>query len=79
MSIIDKFYQFINKQEEEEEDDVALDLTEDTEMTDAENKLLSDYISWRINDMEEKDIEYDEEFNPTEDYDEEEGEPEDGE
>ena len=76
MSIIDKFYQFINKQEEEEEDDVALDLTEDTEMTDAENKLLSDYISWRINDMEEKDIEYDEEFNPTEDYDEEEGEAE---
>ena len=58
--------------EQQEEDDDVLDLTEDEEMTAADSKLLSDYISWRIDDMEEKGVEYDDEFNPIGDYDEEE-------
>jgi len=64
MSIIDKFYQFINKQEDEEPiDDDVLDLTKEN-WTEEDSEKAQDIILKYINDMDEAGIEYDEHFRP---------------
>ena len=67
MSIIDKFYQFINKQEDEEPiDDDVLDLTKEN-WTEEDSEKAQDIILEYINDMDEAGIDYDEHFRPIDD------------